>query len=87
MPNPGSSPEAVAIEAAYGAQIQLLFSKLVINIVDEPTTHDTDQHSLDRFTKGLAIARRARQLALSAVSATPRAATPSASRRKKVKET
>jgi hypothetical protein len=87
MPSPGSSPEAAAIEAAYGAQIQLLFSKLVTNIVDEPTTHDTDQQSLDRFTKGLAIARRARQLALSAVGATPRVATPSASRRKKVKET
>ena len=71
MPNPGSSPEAAAIEAAYGAQIQLLFSKLVTNIVDEPTTHDTDQQSLDRFTKGLAIARRAGQLALSAVGATP----------------
>jgi len=50
MPSTGSSPEAAAIEAAYGAQIQLLFSKLVTNIVDEPTTHDTDQQSLDRFT-------------------------------------
>ena len=61
MPSPGGSPEAAAIEAAYGAQIQLLFSKLVTNIVDEPTIHDTDQQSLDRFTKGLAIARRDRR--------------------------
>ena len=87
MPSPGGSPEAAAIEAAYGAQIQLLFSKLVTNIVDEPTTHGTDQQSLDRFTKGLTIARRARQLALNAVGATPRVATPSASPRKKAKET
>jgi hypothetical protein len=80
MPAQSASPEVAAIEAAYATQLQLLFSRLVTNIGDEPTTHDTDQQCLDRFSKGLGIARRARQLALGVMGSAAPAATPSARR-------
>src|SRR5205823_12068491 len=85
MPASSSGPEAAAIEAAYGAQVQLLFAKLITNIGDEPTTHDTDQQCLDRFSKGLAIARRARQLALGAVGGGSAMAIATAPRRRKAR--
>ena len=64
---PNANPEAVAVEAAYGAHVQTLFKTLVANLVDEPVSGQTDRQSLDRFIAGLKIARRAKQLALSAV--------------------
>ena len=79
MPSP-SSPEAGAIQDAYQAQVQALFKVLVTNIVDEPVSHETDQQCLDKFTAGLNIAKRAKQLALSAVALTPGARAVSARR-------
>jgi hypothetical protein len=64
---PNANPEAVAVEAAYGAHVQMLFKTLVANLVDEPVSGQTDRQSLDRFIAGLKIAKRAKQLALSAV--------------------
>jgi hypothetical protein len=64
---PNANPEAAAIEAAYGAQVQTLFKILVANLVDEPVSGQTDRQSLDKFMVGLKIAKRAKQLALSAV--------------------
>jgi hypothetical protein len=80
MPNSRSSPEAVAIQDAYQAQVQALFKVLVTNIGDEPVSHETDQQCLDKFTAGLNIAKRAKQLALSAVAPAPAARAVSARR-------
>jgi hypothetical protein len=74
--------ETSAIDAAYQEQIQALFKVLVNNIIDEPISHQTDQQSLAKFTTGLNVARRARQLALSAVAPTEAAATRGSRRRK-----
>jgi hypothetical protein len=49
-----------AIDAAYVAQLQLLYRTLVSNII---TSHDEDD-SVDRFEEGLRLARKARELAL-----------------------
>lgn len=64
---PNANPEAAAIEAAYGAQVQTLFKILVANLVDETVSGQSDRQSLDKFMAGLKIAKRAKQLALSAV--------------------
>jgi hypothetical protein len=64
---PNANPEATAVEAAYGVHVQTLFKTLIANLVDEPVSGQTDRQSLDRFIAGLKIARRAKQLALSAV--------------------
>jgi len=85
MPNPSTSPEAAAIEAAYRAQVELLFKSLVTNLGDQVVSHQSDQQSLDKFKAGLNIAKRARQLALNAV-APALAATPDASRRRRRKD-
>jgi hypothetical protein len=85
MPNPSSSQETAAIEAAYRAQVELLFKSLVTNLGDQVVSHQSDQQSLDKFKVGLNIAKRARQLALDAVA--PAAPTrAAASRRRKRKE-
>ena len=67
MPSSGDDSETSAIEAAYQEQIHALFKVLVNNLIDEPISHQTDQQSLAKFTAGLNVAKRARQLALSAV--------------------
>jgi hypothetical protein len=67
MPNPSNNPEAVAIEAAYQAQVQTLFRSLITNLGDQVVSHQSDQQSLDKFKVGLNIAKRARQLALNVV--------------------
>jgi hypothetical protein len=64
---PNANPEAAAVEAAYEAQVQMLFKTLVANLVDEPVSGQTDRQSLDKFVTGFEIAKRAKQLALSAV--------------------
>jgi len=68
MPNPSSSPEAPAIEAAYRAHVEVLFKSLVTNLGDQVVSHQSDQQSLDKFKAGLNIAKRAKRLALSAVA-------------------
>ena len=85
MPNPSSSQETAAIEAAYRAHVELLFKSLVTNLGDQVVSHQSDQQSLDKFKVGLNIAKRAKQLALNAVTpASP--ARAAASRSKKRKE-
>jgi hypothetical protein len=82
MPSSRDDAETSAIHAAYQEQIQALFKVLVNNIIDEPISHQTDQQSLAKFTTGLNVAKRARQLALSAVAPTVAAATRGLGRRK-----
>ena len=85
MANPSNSPETAAIEAAYRTQVELLFKSLITNLGDQVVSHQSDQQSLDKFKVGLNIAKRAKQLALSAVApASP--ARVAASRRRKRKE-
>ena len=85
MPNPSNNLEAAAIEAAYHAHVELLFKALVTNFGDQVVSHQSDQQSLDKFKAGLNIAKRARRLALNAV--TPAlAARPAAPRGGKRKE-
>jgi len=67
MPNPSTSPETAAIEAAYRAHVELLFKSLITNLGDQVVSHQSDQQSLDKFKVGLNIAKRAKQLALNAV--------------------
>jgi len=85
MPNPSTSPETAAIEAAYRAQVELLFKSLITNLGDQVVSHQSDQQSLDKFKAGLNIAKRARQLALNAV-APASAARAAASRSRKREE-
>jgi hypothetical protein len=82
MPSSRDDAETSAIHAAYQEQIRALFKVLVNNIIDEPISHQTDQQSLAKFTTGLNVAKRARQLALSAVAPTVAAATRGLRRRK-----
>jgi hypothetical protein len=85
MPDPSNNPEAVAIKAAYQAQVQTLFRSLITNLGDQVVSHQSDQQSLDKFKVGLNIAKRARQLALNVV-VPALAARPAASRSKTRKE-
>jgi hypothetical protein len=85
MPNADNSPEATAIDVAYEAQVQALFKSLITNLGDEPVSHQTDQQCVDKFTAGLNIAKRAKQLVLNVF----RPALPvrtAASRSKKIKK-
>jgi hypothetical protein len=84
MANPNNSPETAAIEAAYRAQVELLFKSLVTNLGDQVVSHQSDQQSLDKFKAGLNIAKRAKRLALNAVTPAPaaRIAAPRSRRRK-----
>jgi hypothetical protein len=84
MANPSNSQETAAIETAYRAQVELLFKSLITNLGDQVVSHQSDQQSLDKFKVGLNIAKRAKQLALNAVAASP--ARVAASRRRKRKE-
>jgi hypothetical protein len=65
---PSRGPEASAIEAAYGDEIKVLFRALKDSLIGEPHSHETDQQALGRFKEGLNVAKRARQLALSAAA-------------------
>jgi hypothetical protein len=84
VPNPGSNLAAKAIDEAYEGQVKELFKGLYTNLVIAPSSHETDQQSLAKFAKGLELANRARQLALSAV---PAKAATVRSASKKVKAT
>ena len=74
--------EANAIETAYAAQVETLFRTLIINLGDEPVSHQTDQQNVDKFVAGLDVARRARQLALNVVSSSSTGVRPSRARKK-----
>lgn len=76
------SVEAAAIEAAYKARVEALFLGLATNLGDAPTS---EQQNVDRFTKGLNTAKRARQLALNVVEA-EMPATLAQTRRKKTEK-
>ena len=87
MPNPSTSPETAAIEAAYRAHVELLFKSLVTNLGDQVVSHQSDQQSLDKFKVGLNIAKRAKQLALNAVvSASPARIAASPGKKRKGKQ-
>ena len=68
MANSASSSATKAIEEAFEDQVKELFKGLFTNLLIAPSSHETDQQSLAKFAKGLQVANRARQLALSAVS-------------------
>jgi hypothetical protein len=61
------SPEARAIEAAYGDQVELLFKVLITNLADRKVSKQTEQQCVDKFTAGLGTAKRARRLTLGAL--------------------
>ena len=89
-----TSLEAAAIEAAYEEQVKTLFKVLTENLAIETVSHENDQQSVAKFAAGLTIARRAKDLALDAVMATPPAtniattpATKTAAKSKKSKKT
>ena len=85
MANPSNNAEAAAIEAAYRTHVEVLFRALITNLGDQAVSHQTDQQCLDKFTVGLNIAKRARQLALNVVGAAlPRMAAASARKRRTV---
>ncbi len=56
------SEEHDAIEAAYNASVQGMYDLLLVWMVSEG-----EQKALERFHKGLALRRHARELALTAV--------------------
>jgi hypothetical protein len=83
MPNPSTSPEVDAIEAAYQTHVQTLFKSLVTNLGDQPVSHQSDRQSVDKFTTGLNIAKRPKQLALNVVGpASPARAVTSPSKKR-----
>ena len=71
MSNLGNSAEAAAIGDAFAAHVHTLFVTLVTNLGDRPVSHLTEHQCVERFMLGLTRARRARELALEAVSAEP----------------
>jgi hypothetical protein len=71
-------PEVAAIEAAYRARVETLFTGLATNLGDQLA----EQQSVDRFAKGLNTAKRARRLALDVVGAAAPAAAAASRRRK-----
>ena len=83
MPNPMS--EADLIEAAYGDQVRVLFQNLFAGLEDVGSNPSSgvEQQCLQHFNLGLRLARRARELALSALTAPapPMAAPPPTSPR------
>jgi hypothetical protein len=60
---PNSTPEADAIEQGYEDEIIALFRTLFTNLIDEPA----EQQSVAKFTAGLNVAKRARDLALGVI--------------------
>jgi hypothetical protein len=65
---PADNQDVEAIEGAYQDQIKALFKVLLTAVI----THEPDAQSLERFQTGLDMARRAKQMALGALVATPR---------------
>ena len=63
--------ESGAIEGAYGDQVKTLYKVLVSNLIDSSGSSDGEKKSLDRFSAGLRVARKARELALKATAGMP----------------
>jgi len=63
---PNTSIDSDAIDAAYRDKLRELYLTLVRNLIERPDSHG-EQTSVELFTNGLNIARRARELALAAV--------------------
>jgi hypothetical protein len=66
-----ASPEGALIQAAYQDQVKALFAALFVNLQQAPITHMSDQQCVDKFGTGIKIAKRARDLALNALGASP----------------
>jgi hypothetical protein len=56
------------IALAFDDKIEDLFKTLFDNLAAVPVTHQTDQACLDAFARGLDLARKAKQLALSRIA-------------------
>ena len=67
MPGP-TNPEADAIGEAYIDEVKNLYHALFVNMASDDPSNPDDQKNVERFTTGLAIAQRARALALNAVT-------------------
>jgi hypothetical protein len=68
MPEPGSA-EAPLIYAAYQDQVKELFKGLFVNLQQMPANNMTEQKCIEKFATGIKKAKRARELALSAIAA------------------
>jgi hypothetical protein len=77
-------PVADALEVAFEDEIRLLFRNLVECLADNvgAPTAGGEQKCLQRFTAGLNLARRARELALTVPAPAPIASAASASTKK-----
>lgn len=67
--DPDHGLEAAAIQNAYEDRIRLLFEGLATNLGETAVTHMTEKQCVERFSRGLTSARRARGLALAAIIA------------------
>jgi hypothetical protein len=63
--NPTGDQET--IREAYDERLRAMFIPLCVNLGDAPVTSQTEAQCVERFTKGLKAARRARELALGVV--------------------
>jgi hypothetical protein len=66
MPNL-TSPEMTSIEAGYEEQVRDLYKTLFVNLARAGNARN-DQENVQRFTRGVELAKRARDLALNAVA-------------------
>jgi hypothetical protein len=80
-----TTPEAAAIEAAYGDQVKTLFGVLMQNLIAEPVSHTTDQQCAQKFATGMQIAKRAKDLALGSIGTTLSLRRTGAARSKKAR--
>ena len=78
------SREVTSIEAAYEEQVRALYKTLFANLASAGHARN-DQENVQRFTRGLELAKRARDLALNAVASVSGA--QEAARRQKKKRT
>jgi hypothetical protein len=67
MANGNDGREAHAVEAAYDEHVAALFKMLITNLGDKPVSRETDRQCVEKFRKGINVAKRARQLALDAL--------------------
>ena len=81
------SREVTSIEAAYEEQVRVLYKTLFANLASAGHARN-DQENVQRFTRGLELAKRARDLALNAVASVSGAQEkPRHDRRKKEQHT
>ncbi len=78
-----STLETDAIAAAYTDEVKNLYHALFVNMASVDSSDANDQKNVERFTTGLSLAKRARDLALNAVTSPPvkeTATTPTATK-------